>query len=438
MDQTSKKKLKQGTLLFSDLFSKSKPGYTALNKPVSEEDILDFHSSLMDADHKCGTAWVISPTLELNDKSGLPSFVRDLLHLDVPSLKEELTCSEEQIKKVEEQTRDQRNNPLLSKLRHLRLAASCPGELELVHPLLPKMKLMGCKLSTDSSLMTKFLKRLSMSSKQVERKNSKQLQVNSDACTPPHQPVTTDTIACWIRGVLQKLELIQNCLELTVFEELEKTEKAKRWLHACGRKNFCSLSDIKKDICTIYLRGKGPTDDYPDPVLATLTREEVQGRLIHGAKRLRTKQARESRVLGPSDLNKDCQEENITDLNETGFQFEKSDSMMGTVKDEDGVGNYLQDKSTKTIYCKYTLGAKVKTMISKNQIILEATNSDSVKWSPANLMSCENFVADDKKLIPTGAACFVLDLFEWSIDGVAISRECGILDSVNTRSSIDH
>ena len=77
----------------------------------------------MDADRKCRTAWVISPTLELNDKSGLPSFVRDLLHLDVPSLKEELTCSEEKIKKVEEQTRDQRNNPLWSKLRHLRLTA---------------------------------------------------------------------------------------------------------------------------------------------------------------------------------------------------------------------------------------------------------------------------------------------------------------------------
>ena len=123
MDQTSKKKLKQGTLLFSDLFPESKPGYTALNKPRSEEGILDFHSSLMDPDHKCGTTWVISATLELDDKSGLLSFVRDLLHLDVPSLEEELTCSEEQIKKVEEQTRDQRNNPLWSKLRHLRLTA---------------------------------------------------------------------------------------------------------------------------------------------------------------------------------------------------------------------------------------------------------------------------------------------------------------------------
>ena len=77
----------------------------------------------MDADHKCGTAWVISPTLELNDKSGLPSFVPDLLHLDMPFFEEELTFSEEKIRKVEEQIQDQRNNLLLSKLRHLRLIA---------------------------------------------------------------------------------------------------------------------------------------------------------------------------------------------------------------------------------------------------------------------------------------------------------------------------
>ena len=84
---------------------------------------MDFHASLMDADHKCGMAWVISPTLELDDKSGLPPFVRDLRHLDELALKKELICSEEQIKKAEENTRAQRNNPLWSKLRHLRLTA---------------------------------------------------------------------------------------------------------------------------------------------------------------------------------------------------------------------------------------------------------------------------------------------------------------------------
>ena len=61
--------------------------------------------------------------LELDDKSGLPPFVRDLRHLDELALEKELICSEEQIKKAEENTRAQRNNPLWSKLRHLRLTA---------------------------------------------------------------------------------------------------------------------------------------------------------------------------------------------------------------------------------------------------------------------------------------------------------------------------
>ena len=68
-----KKKLRQGTLLFNDLFPESKPGYLALTTPVTDENILDFHLSLMD-DHNCNTVWVISPTLKVDDKSGLPPF----------------------------------------------------------------------------------------------------------------------------------------------------------------------------------------------------------------------------------------------------------------------------------------------------------------------------------------------------------------------------
>ena len=66
-----KKKPMQGTLHFSDLLPESKPEYTALTRPVTDEDILDFHSSLMDVGHECGMAWVISPTLEVGDMSGL-------------------------------------------------------------------------------------------------------------------------------------------------------------------------------------------------------------------------------------------------------------------------------------------------------------------------------------------------------------------------------
>ena len=46
----------------------------------------------------------------------------------------------------------------------------------------------------------------------------------------------------------------------------KKTEKAEKWLHGCGRKDFNSIEQIKKDayICSLYFVGqKGPTEEHP-------------------------------------------------------------------------------------------------------------------------------------------------------------------------------
>ena len=54
-------------------------------------------------------------------------------------------------------------------------------------------------------------------------------------------------------------------------QNLKKTEKAKRWLHACGRKYFNHIEQIKKDtyICSLQFVGqKGPTEEHQDPVKA--------------------------------------------------------------------------------------------------------------------------------------------------------------------------
>lgn len=61
-------------------------------------------------------------------------------------------------------------------------------------------------------------------------------------------------------------------------QEKEKTEKAKRCAHKCGRKGF-DISKITKDtyICSLHFHGgKGPTTDDPDPILATLSAAEVE------------------------------------------------------------------------------------------------------------------------------------------------------------------
>ena len=52
---------------------------------------------------------------------------------------------------------------------------------------------------------------------------------------------------------------------------LKKTEKAKRWLHACGKKDFDRIEQIKKDtyICSLHFVGhEGPSEEHPDPIKA--------------------------------------------------------------------------------------------------------------------------------------------------------------------------
>ncbi|XP_066919410.1 uncharacterized protein [Clytia hemisphaerica] len=64
-------------------------------------------------------------------------------------------------------------------------------------------------------------------------------------------------------------------------KERGKTEKAKRWIHACGRKGF-TISNITKStyICSKhFIGGNGPTEENPDPIKATLSEAEVEKKL---------------------------------------------------------------------------------------------------------------------------------------------------------------
>ena len=54
-------------------------------------------------------------------------------------------------------------------------------------------------------------------------------------------------------------------------QNLKKTKKAKRWLHACGRKGFNRIEQVKKDAyicCLQFLDQKGPTEEDPNPMKA--------------------------------------------------------------------------------------------------------------------------------------------------------------------------
>ena len=56
-----------------------------------------------------------------------------------------------------------------------------------------------------------------------------------------------------------------------------KTEKTKRWIHLCGRKDFTSIDQVTKNtyMCTLHFPTlAGPTDEYPEPFPAHLTTKQ--------------------------------------------------------------------------------------------------------------------------------------------------------------------
>lgn len=60
----------------------------------------------------------------------------------------------------------------------------------------------------------------------------------------------------------------------------QQTVAAKCWMHACGRKDFSKLEQITKDTCICslhFINEKGPTENNPDPILASLTEKEQEG-----------------------------------------------------------------------------------------------------------------------------------------------------------------
>ena len=100
-----------------------------------------------------------------------------------------------------------------------------------------------------------------------------------------------------------------------------KTEKAKKWVHACGREGF-SIKNIKKDtfICSNHFIGCcGPTEEDPDPLLATLTDKELKKKASRKRKPLKQQE-----LIPPKA--KKIKSENMTPIVEITDTFETTDT----------------------------------------------------------------------------------------------------------------
>ena len=69
--------------------------------------------------------------------------------------------------------------------------------------------------------------------------------------------------------------------ELEKDQARKRTEKTKRWIYLCGRKNFTSIDQVSRNthICTLHFDSlSGPNDDNPEPFMAGLTEKEKESK----------------------------------------------------------------------------------------------------------------------------------------------------------------
>eukprot|EP00795_Rhopilema_esculentum_P012140 gene12140-2745_t len=138
--------------------------------------------------------------------------------------------------------------------------------------------------------------------------------------------------------------------------------------------------------------------------------------------------------------------------------LESSEATLGQSFIDDSEGQRVFNTSAvhqgpQTVYDKYILGAQIETMILRNKTTV--SHSDDKADIQLNTMSPELILKDKKKaknyaqqgnvyssykhhttfkaliaVTPNGAACFVSDLYEGSIDDVSITKKCGIIDHI--------
>ena len=158
--------------------------------------------------------------------------------------------------------------------------------------------------------------------------------------------------------------------------ENETTEKAKRLQHSCGRKDFYSLDQIKKDtyICTQHFIGrKRPTAENPDLITATLTELQVDSLVARSLKRQNSKSRKRNAMpeleMAPAKRKINCEsvEESVVLLDENPQDSgSRHDSEIEA--EEEGSSPSHCHKETQTVYSKYELGAKVENMVLRNEM----------------------------------------------------------------------
>ena len=200
--------------------------------------------------------------------------------------------------------------------------------------------------------------------------------------------------------------------ELQKREIRKKHKITERWLYLCGRKDFTSIDQVTKDtyICSLhFVSTSGPTDEHPEPFLASLTEEQKESRLRKKLKRTMPKNRSDG---GPCSKKKKLAEEEDQDINQDQAGPSGAEStyvrrpvetlarqcftfiQRGLLIKQHNTDNPTIDKESQTIYGKYMLQCKIDQIIERNAKIVE---SNTEKDKQQVQMSPDFILSDSKK-----------------------------------------
>jgi hypothetical protein len=186
-----------------------------------------------------------------------------------------------------------------------------------------------------------------------------------------------------------------------------RTEKAKQWVHLCGRAGF-TLDKITRNtyICSLhFIGGKGPTEENPNPIKANLLPSEMSklGRkrkppAVRSSETITKRKYSSTVPVTPE--TKTVPAEPMNDTSDIQFEISKVTEYESTSTDN-SVGHMLKDVGTQTMYDKFILGARIETMIMKNemktQLTRSSTTSSNIICSKYGQMEISSILKSGKK-----------------------------------------
>ena len=191
----------------------------------------------------------------------------------------------------------------------------------------------------------------------------------------------------------------------------QDVEKCRRWIVACSREFFREKNVSRNTyICALHWPGeKGPTDEHPDPLKANLTpallsrarapkRKAPKSRSEPVTKKASLVEENFGEELNDSmpidELEESSREatNSTTSTEETAGETDNSQNrdVPQVPYKNPATGNLVVDQSSQTVFCKYTLSAKVDTMILRNEVALSKPQAPKIVSS----LSYENIVKD--------------------------------------------